>query len=141
MIGSALIVNAIILFSTQYFHGESTINGFNGIKIGIMQAFALIPGISRSGITVSSGYILGLKKNELLMFAMMLSLPAILGAAGYEFIQAPLNSFTMQMGVGFIVAVFCGLFALHLLVKSIKKGTFYTYWSYCLVLGIIMLFN
>jgi len=140
MIGSALILNAIILFTTKYFSGNNEITISESLKIGIMQVFALVPGISRSGITVSSGFFTGLKKKELIMFSMMLSIPAIAGATAYQFMITPFE-FSLQMLAGFIVAIICGYFALGVLIKAIKKGSFSDYWVYCLVLGIIMLFN
>lgn len=140
MIGSALIVNAIILFTTKYFDGKNLITINEAIKIGVMQVFALVPGISRSGITISSGFFTGLKKEEVIMFSMMLALPAIAGATAYQLLITPFE-FSLPMLVGFIIAIVSGYFALGLLIKRVREGTFSDYWVYCLILGLIMLFN
>ncbi|MCB9359196.1 undecaprenyl-diphosphate phosphatase [Candidatus Woesearchaeota archaeon] len=140
LIGIALIVNGIILFSTRFFKPDGKLNPGKGIFIGIMQMFALIPGISRSGITVASAHFAKLDAKEVIMFPMMMSLPAILGAVVYKFFTTPF-SIDYAMFFGFIVAIIFGYFTLGLLVKNIKKGQFYKYWVYCVVLGIIMLFN
>ncbi|MFT4303864.1 MAG: undecaprenyl-diphosphate phosphatase [Candidatus Woesearchaeota archaeon] len=140
IIGIALIINGLILLSTKYFKLNKDLNIKKGIGIGIMQMFALIPGISRSGITVSSAHFTGLNHKEVVMFPMMLSLPAISGAVFYKLITSPFNM-NLPMFIGFIVTIIFGYYALSILVKNIKKGLFYKYWSYCVILGFILLFN
>lgn len=143
MIGIALIVNAAVLLATSYFKSENAKNDLScnkSLAIGIMQMLALIPGISRSGITISAGIFAKIKKEELIMFSMMLSIPAIIGAGLYKIVTAPII-FSLPMLVGFIVAVPLGYLFLSLLIKTIRKGTFHDFWVYCLVIGIIMLFN
>ncbi len=143
LIGMALIANGLILLSTKLFNGEKEITLHKAIGIGIVQMFALIPGISRSGVTVSSGFFAKMKKDEVIMFSMMLSIPAILGAFLYELFTVPYDPSLSILSIigGFIVAVGCGYFALRLLIKRIRQGRFNEFWSYCIVVGIIMLFN
>ena len=139
-IGIFLIINAAVLFSTRYMKGKKHITLLNSLFIGIMQVFALLPGISRSGTTISSGMFAGVNKEDAMMFSLMLAIPAIAGAFLYELIKTP---FVIDGGIvaGFITAVIVGYFALGLLVKKVRKGKFHGFWIYCFILGIIMLFN
>jgi undecaprenyl-diphosphatase len=139
-IGIALIVNGVILFSTKFFSGNHELNSKNSLFVGIMQIFALVPGISRSGITISSGIVAKIKKEEVIMFSLMLSLPAIAGAFAYKLLTTPIV-LTMPMMAGFIVSLIVGYFCVGMLINSIKSGKFSSYWSYCVVLGLILLFN
>lgn len=138
--GIALIINSGLLFFTRFMKGRRDVGFVNTFFVGLMQIFALVPGISRVGVTVSAGLYSGIKKGELILFSMMLSLPAIFGAFIYELFQSKIV-FDASMIVGFIVTVVVGYFALGFLVKRIQKGEFYKYWLYCLILGIILLFN
>jgi undecaprenyl-diphosphatase len=140
LIGGALIVNSVVLFSTRFFNKEEPLNIFKALSIGIMQAFALFPGISRLGTTVSTGIFARVKREELIMFTMMLSTAAIVGAGTYELLTTPLN-FTLPMLVGFLVCIPCSYIALTKLIKTIRAGAFSKYWIYCLIVGIILLFN
>ena len=139
-IGIALIGNGVLLFLTRFFKGTNGINLRNSLTIGLMQVVALIPGISRSGITISAGHYMDMKKEDIIMFSMMLALPVITGAFLYELVTTPFV-ITGAMLVGFLVAIGIGYFALWLLIKRIRKGEFYRFWFYCIIVGIIMLFN
>lgn len=139
-IGVFLIINSAILFSTRFFNGKKSLGFGKAIFVGLMQMFALFPGISRSGTTISSSLLSGMKKEEAMMFSLMLSIPAILGAFAYQVLTVPMN-FEINMIAGFIAAVIGGYIGLSILVKRIKEGAFHKYWMYSLILGIIMLFN
>jgi len=113
------------------------------IIVGIAQMFALIPGISRSGTTISTSLLAGIKKDEAVDFSLMLAIPAICGALVHQIIFSDglQIMFSGEIIVAFIGAIIAGYSALHILVKKIKTGQFSDYWQYCLILGIIMLFN
>jgi len=102
-----LIVTGVVLFLGQLSLKKAEEKGtgptfFKSIFVGISQAFALLPGISRSGITISSGLFGGMKKEEAFRFSFLLSVPAILGALGYKIFTGEaateLSGSTIQVG-------------------------------------------
>lgn len=118
--------------------------------IGMFQAVAILPGISRSGATLSAGRMLGWQQSDALTFSFLLAIPTILGGVVLESLQiarqgsaAFANVGTMQYFFGFITSFVVGLFALRFLLKlAAKDKLFYFVW-YCLALGIftILYFN
>ncbi len=133
-----LIVTGLILLSTiavRKKDGEMTI--LRSIIIGIGQAIAILPGISRSGSTISFGMISGIKPVVAAEYSFLLSIPAIAGAIVLKSrelaeIQA---SMAGQYLVGTIVSFLSGLFAVYLLLDIIKRGKFEYFGIYCLLVG------
>ena len=141
IIGIALLVNAALLFGTQFMHTKHIITFPKALTIGLAQALSIIPGISRSGITAATGFYLNLRREEIISFAMMLALPIMLGATAYMAVTTPFSHITIPMIIGFFVAFVCGYIAIHILIQKILKGTFSTFWLYCAIIGVILLFN
>ena len=111
--------------------------------IGISQIFALIPGVSRSGITMTMGRYLGLKRTDCAHFSMLLSIPTIMGAIAY-IVYKNLNGditlpsrLDLQLGIT-ITAVF-GLAAIAFLMKWLKHASFFIFALYRVILGILVL--
>lgn len=106
------------------------------VAIGFVQALAIAPGISRSGITIASGVLLGLPQNVAALFSFMISIPAILGAGILQF--KDLESFEPEMlvnlGVGFLVAYLTGVIGLKIVLSYVKKGRlhFFSYYLWAL---------
>jgi undecaprenyl-diphosphatase len=110
----------------------------NALVIGIAQAIAIAPGISRSGATISVGLFSGLNRELAARFSFLLSIPAILGAALVE--SRHINSFDISTGVliaGFVSAVVFGYIAIKLLLKIIKERTLMIFAYYCWAVGIL----
>lgn len=111
----------------------------DGLKIGLAQALALIPGVSRSGVTMTAGLRLGLTKEDAAQFSFLLIAPVSFGAALLELdsvIQAP-N--TTEMALGAFVSFIVGLIAIHFLLKFVKKYGFVPYVWYRLIVGLVFL--
>ncbi len=115
------------------------------VAIGVCQALALAPGISRSGATLSGGLICGVDREESLSFGFILSIPVILGAVGLEtfsivrhFGWAGLMSGTRfgPAALGFIAAAVSGYFSLSLLERMVVKGKLLWFAGYCLVVAL-----
>lgn len=117
------------------------------LTIGIFQSIAILPGISRSGATISAAQLLGWDKEKAITFSFLLAIPAILGGTLLEIIQiikAPIDSIASismsQFAVGFLSSFIMGFFALKLLIQlTIKDKWIYFAW-YCLAIGIFTLF-
>ena len=144
LVAFALLINSLILFSAQYFfpNAQSTsLSAKNSLVIGLFQALAIIPGISRSGSTISAGILAKLKPQLVFNFSFLLSLPAIFGAVLLQL--KDLSFFQTQLGLplllGSITAFVSGLISLKLLKKFVSQGRFSFFAYYCLALGLILL--
>lgn len=118
------------------------ITPINAIIIGIFQAIAIVPGISRSGSTISAATMQKIEQKEAATFSFLLAIPAIGGAAFLELISclkkgntSPEAISSQILLVGFIISAIVGYFSLILLIKSLKKGTLRPYSYYCFCLG------
>ena len=137
-VGTALIITGIYLFLTR-FAKERKRNFFSHpFIIGILQGAAIVPGFSRSGLTIGGGIFLGWKREEAAKFSFLLSIPAIFGAAVYQFskIDAASQSWPVILS-GVAVSALFGYLALALLVSVINRGKFYVFSYYCFLAGII----
>jgi undecaprenyl-diphosphatase len=117
----------------------------HSIFIGLAQAFAIFPGVSRSGSTISAALKMGIKKDDAATFSFLLAIPAIAGATFVELVSSIMKSespiaieptFLLQLIVGFIVSAVVGFAALKLLLISLKKGKLSIYAYYCFTLGV-----
>ncbi len=140
LIGIALIVTGTMLFLTQWVQNEKRpLNGWRAIIIGIVQAIAIIPGISRSGSTVSAGMFLGMPREKLAKFSFLMALPIIFGATIFKARDAFAAESFVWSGIiiGTATAFLFGYFAVKWLMAAIIKGKFYLFGFYCLALGFI----
>ncbi|MFC1556258.1 undecaprenyl-diphosphate phosphatase [candidate division KSB1 bacterium] len=134
-----LIVTGIILISTRWIKNICIdLNMPKTVIIGIAQAFALIPGISRSGSTISAGLWLKVRPETAAKFSFFLAIPAILGAAVLEFssVQGDIlwDNLSVLMAGG-VTAFISGLIAIGILMKIIERGRFFWFGLYCISAG------
>ena len=137
-VGIALLITGTFLFLTRNASGKKTPGVKSAIIMGIAQGFAVAPGISRSGATISAGMFLGLDKEKAARFSFLMFIPAIIGATLFE--AKDLSSLGPDVGpaiVGTIVAALVGYTAIGLLLKLINKNKFSYFSYYCFALGII----
>ena len=113
---------------------EITIN--QAFMIGIAQAFALMPGISRSGVTLLAAMYLGLKKADAIFYSMLIGIPTIFGAWSLTFINQSFEVNTSIL-IPTIVAFLTGILAIKLLVKFTTESKLQFFGFYCLILSII----
>ena len=111
---------------------------WNALLIGLAQAAAIMPGVSRSGSTIATGISLGLEAEEAFRFSFLLSIPAVAGAALLKLPKA-LGAVSWSRGANFLIggftAAIVGLLALKLLSSIIKADRLYVFSIYCLVVG------
>lgn len=127
---------------------QKQLNIKKGIVVGIFQSLALIPGVSRSGITISGGLFFGLKRTEAISFAFLLAIPAIFGAASktlLDIIGDPTASLVADLLspnyiLGFIAAFVSGFISIKFLVRYLSNHSFTPFIIYRLVLAGIILF-
>jgi undecaprenyl-diphosphatase len=140
-VGISLIFTSVILFSSKYPKKKNKkLNYKNSFVIGIAQAIALFPGVSRSGVTISSGLMQGIKKKDVTKFSLLLAIPAIIGANILEFRYiTEIQNFQLLI-ISFIITLISGYISLNLLIKIIENKKFSYFSYYCFFLGIIILF-
>jgi undecaprenyl-diphosphatase len=129
---------------------DESISYKDAINIGILQAIAIAPGISRSGSTISSSIFCGLDNNTAAKFSFILSIPAILGAAILELKNVFVNNVTTNISLavfffGFIFAMISGYFSIKFMIQLIQKSklrifAYYT-WALCLLIFIDQTFT
>src|SRR3990167_5546079 len=141
-VGFEFLVNAAMSYIISVVKNRGVkINLKNSFLIGIAQAIAISPGISRSGSTIFAGSVLGIDKEKVAEFSFILSLPAVFGANILQLIKYG-GSSSINYGnymVGLVFSFVFGLVAIKLVMEFIKKGRFKFFAVYSLVLGIIVI--
>lgn len=108
--------------------------------IGLVQCFALLPGISRSGATITTGIFAGMSREKAYRFSFLLFVPTMLLAFLYSLREAGGLSFNMETFIGALVSMGFGLLALRLLYILIKKAQLYILGLYCVALGVMTVY-
>lgn len=146
IIGVTFIIGAILLYSSKY--GKETkakISYREAVVMGTAQGAAIFPGLSRSGSTISSGLLQGIKRETVFKFSFLLSIPAIIGDL---FVEAYLQrgSFSQGVGVGafdlligLIITVVAGYGSIVLVKKFVLSKRFYYFSAYTFALGVILI--
>lgn len=139
-VGLMLIVTGIWLFFGGFlrFGGEG-LTGAKSILIGLVQGIAAMPGISRSGVTISTALFLGLDFKKAARFSFLLSIPAIIGAFFFKVKDADAMGFSFIYLIGMIVACIVGVLSLKLLLRILNKGKFHLFGVYCIAMGVVTL--
>jgi len=141
LVGLMLIVTAILLFLADKAKNTNKKVSFkNAFIIGISQAIAMIPGISRSGATISTSVLLGNDKTKAARFSFLMVVPLILGKIAKDIFSGELtyssHNFT-ALSIGFIAAFVAGLFACTWMLTLVKKSKLIYFAIYCTIVGII----
>jgi undecaprenyl-diphosphatase len=141
VVGSMLLVTAILLAFTFFFKRENQreISYLDAFIIGIAQAFAVLPGLSRSGSTIATGLLIGNKKAEIAKFSFLMVLVPILGENLLEIVGGNLaqNSIpATSLLIGFLAAFLSGLLACKLMINIVKNGKLIWFAVYCLIAGL-----
>jgi len=144
-VAGALIATGLVLALGLMFQpGERTLtDGRSGdaLVVGLAQALALIPGVSRSGTTITAGLVQGFSRLEAARYAFLLSIPAIAGAGllqGMELVDR--GGFEPTLLVGLVVAAITGYGAIHGLVRLLSRSGLAPFAVYCIGFGTISLF-
>lgn len=148
-LGFCFILSGFLLFLGTYFKirnsEKKTRSWTDSAMIGIFQAFAILPGISRSGSTISAAQLLGWKKSEAIYFSFLLAIPAILGGTileTFQLFQAEQIQMNLSLNafvIGFFTSFFVGYLTLRLLLRIVAQDKWiYCAW-YCLGLGLLTL--
>lgn len=141
-VGVMLLTTAGLLIISGLIKGSNrSINFLDAFIIGIAQAFAVLPGISRSGATISTGLLLGNNRNDLAKFSFLMVLIPVLGANLLEMTGGDFSK-DSSVGagiiiVGFITAFITGVLACRWMIKIVRRGKLFWFGLYCLIIGLI----
>lgn len=141
LVGIMLIITAILLFlADKAKDTNKSVTFSNAFVIGISQAIAMLPGISRSGATISTSVLLGNDKTKAARFSFLMVVPLIFGKIAKDILGGEITydsaNFT-TLGIGFIAAFVAGLFACKWMIALVKQSKL-TYFSiYCIIVGLI----
>ncbi len=129
------------------FHSPNrvTVTPLQAFLVGLFQALAILPGVSRSGSTLFGSAVVGLKREDAFPFAFVVGVPAILGAVGYDLLAVLSSGEAMQQQwdiylLGALAAAVSGWFALSLLGKIMQRARLHWFAMYCLAVSILSLF-
>ncbi len=143
MVGFALCITGVLLvFSKNFKNRQKSFSLSFSILIGITQALAIIPGISRSGSTITMGMFLGIPPSEAARFSFILSIPIILGASILGFLEIESGGLFngSMITVAITTAFITGVLALKMLLKVLEAGKFHIFGIYCICTGFLTIF-
>lgn len=142
-----IVTGLILILGERLLTGRKTpehMTWLDAIIIGLAQAFALIPGISRSGVTITAGLGRGLNRPAAARYSFLLGVPAIAGAGLLAFIDLVLSPTVGQelpiLLITFISAAVIGYLCILFLLNWVRERSFYIFAAYCIIFGVTFLF-
>ena len=145
IVGIMLLVTALLLTFSYYAkpRQRENISLWHAFLIGVAQALAVLPGLSRSGTTIATGLLLGNKKEKMAQFSFLMVIPPILGEAlldllkGLKGEEALGGIDTWPMVVGFVAAFVSGCIACKWMINVVKRGKLIYFGIYCAIAGVL----
>ncbi|MBI1287571.1 MAG: UDP-diphosphatase [Flavobacteriales bacterium] len=139
LVGAMLIITGLLLFLADRAKRTEKHVGFgHSLIIGISQAIAILPGISRSGATISTSVLLGIDREKAARFSFLMVVPLILGKMAKDVMDGNISSETtnvLPLIVGFLAAFVCGLLACTWMIALVKKSQLRYFSFYCFAVG------
>ncbi|MDG1038153.1 MAG: undecaprenyl-diphosphate phosphatase [Polaribacter sp.] len=141
LVGVMLLVTALLLLlADKAKNTKKEVTFSNSIIIGISQAIAMLPGISRSGATISTSVLLGIDRTRAARFSFLMVVPLIFGKIGKDLLGGDLSFHSAEIipiSAGFIAAFFAGLLACKWMIALVKKSKLSYFSLYCAIVGFI----
>lgn len=139
LVGAMLVLTGLLLFlADRAKRTEKTVGFGHALIIGISQAIAILPGISRSGATISTSVLLGIDREKAARFSFLMVVPLILGKIAKDLLDGNISSeltSLMPLAVGFAAAFISGLIACTWMISLVKKSQLRYFSYYCFVVG------
>ena len=143
LVGSMLILTSFLLFLTDRKKiNKIKISYLSALLIGLVQAIAILPGLSRSGATIAIAIIIGVNREKASRFSFLMVIPLIIGGMIKNLLSLPQN-FNFEVDilfVGFMSALVTGVFACKLMIALVNKSKLKYFGIYCLIIGLITIF-
>lgn len=144
LVGFMLIITSLLLlFADKAQNTLKSVSFFNAFVVGISQALAILPGMSRSGATIASSVLLGVDRTKAARFSFLMVVPLIFGKIGKDMMSGSIDFQSAgfsSLVVGFIASFIAGLFACNWMVSLVKKSRLFYFAGYCFVVGILAIF-
>jgi undecaprenyl-diphosphatase len=142
IVSGMLLLTGLILWFTRYLTaGSKSIGWRKAIAIGCAQALAILPGISRSGATISAALYGKVEKTRAVAFSFLLALPAILGATilkVFDLLERPPSAEAfVPLGIGTLAAYLSGYVAILFLLRAVRRGKLHVFSYYCWAVGLL----
>ncbi len=141
IVGLMLVLTALLLcLAEKTKKTEKKVGPRSAFIIGIAQAIAILPGISRSGATISSSVLLGINREDAARFSFLMVIPLILGvilkkSMDLDEVSGSIN--LASLSIGFVTAFFTGILACNWMIKLVKQARLRYFSYYCLLVGIV----
>ncbi|MBT8373942.1 MAG: undecaprenyl-diphosphate phosphatase, partial [Deltaproteobacteria bacterium] len=140
LVGFMLIVTALLLYlADRAKETQKQVTFLNAFVIGVSQAIAILPGISRSGATISTSVLLGIDKNKATRFSFLMVIPLILGKMAKDIFSGEIDFQSAQMvslSAGFLAAFLSGLVACIWMIKLVRQRKLQYFAIYCFLVGL-----
>lgn len=142
-----LLVTAALLLISEYFGKRelpiTAMSWWHALWIGLAQALAIVPGLSRSGSTIAAGLLLGYRREDAARFSFLLAVPIVLGGGLYQvykLLRAGIGVVQLQIfGVGFLAAAVTGYLAIAGLLMLVRRRSLWPFALYCATFGLLVL--
>lgn len=141
LVSCMLMITGLLLFSTKFArNNDQNVTAAKGFLVGVAQAFAIMPGISRSGTTITTGLFLRLKRTEVADFSFIMLLPVLAGAMLLEFLEMFETGLVgvpvLELSLAFLASLIAGLISLRYLIQLLKQKSIHYFSWYCWLVGI-----
>ena len=145
LVGCMLLVTGLLLFlADKAKNTNQNVNFFHAFIIGVAQAIAILPGVSRSGATISTSVLLGIDREKAARFSFLMVVPLILGKMGKDIISGDIlieSATLMPLIIGFTAAFITGLFACKWMIQLVKKSKLKYFSFYCFLVGTVSIIS
>jgi len=139
LVGSMLLITGLLLFlADKAKKTDQKVNFSNALVIGISQAIAILPGISRSGATISTSVLLGIDREKAARFSFLMVVPLILGKMSKDILSGDIQTdgtTLLPLIIGFIAAFLTGLVACKWMIRLVKNSQLKYFAYYCFIVG------
>ncbi len=143
LVGAMLLVTGLLLFlADRARQTGKQVSTFDSIIIGVAQAIAILPGISRSGATISTSVLLGIDKEKAARFSFLMVVPLILGKMAKDLMEGGVfhNASVTNLSAAFFAAFITGILACSWMISIVKRSQLKWFAYYCFAIGIIAIF-
>lgn len=133
-----LITGLLLLLADKARNTDKPVSYLNALIIGVSQAIAMLPGISRSGATISTSVLLGVDRTKAARFSFLMVVPLILGKVAKDFLDGVISFQDESFGVmsaGFLAAFLSGLLACNWMISLVQNSKLYYFAIYCFLVG------
>ena len=144
LVGCMLLITGLLLFlADKAKNTNQNVNFFHALIIGVSQAIAILPGVSRSGATISTSVLLGIDREKAARFSFLMVVPLIFGKMAKDIFSGQIiigDTNSLSLSIGFICAFITGMIACKWMIKLVKNSKLKYFSYYCFIVGGLVAF-